>query len=240
MWAPALHGKSSAALWVYGRVDEVSSDWHANGAEVLGHSALDYLRLAKEIHAFQRQRAPIAVYYGGYHDNYRSAGDRGNGIREAYLASLFQDSDVGMLTEKRVQAGALSQYKVVVLPAGCSLSPDGSSRIQDFRRSGGAVVQCPPKTTAKDLWPVIHSAVGSVGIKQLVSADQWGVECRSVKLGGRRIFYLINYQREPVDVQLRSSWPLTEMLELRTQTRLQGDRLHLGPLEFKLLEAISK
>ena len=90
------------------------------------------------------------------------------------------------------------------------------------------MVQCPPKTTAKDLWPVIHSAVGSVGIKELVSADQWGVECRSVKLGGRRIFYLINYRREPVDVQLRSSWPLTEMLELRTQTRLQGDRVAFG------------
>ena len=82
--------------------------------------------------------------------------------------------------------------------------------------------------------------VGSVDIKKLVSADQWGVECRSVKLGGRRIFYLINYQREPVDVQLRSSWPLTEMLELRTQTRMQGNRVHLEPLEFKLMEATPK
>ena len=154
--------------------------------------------------------------------------DRGNGIREAYLASLFQDSDVGMLTEKRAQSGALSQYKVVVLPAGCNLPPAVSRRIQDFRKSGGAVVQCQPKTAAKDLWPVIHSAAGSLHIKKLVSADQWGVECRSVKLGGRRIFYLINYQREPVDVQLRSSWPLTEMLELRTQTRLQGNRVTFG------------
>ncbi len=239
MWAPALHGKDSTALWVYGRVDEVSSDWHANGVEVLGHSALDFLRLAKEIHAFQRQRASIAVYYGAYHDNYRGGADRRNGVREACLASLFQDSDIGMLTEKRAQSGALSQYKVVVLPAGCNLPPAVSRRIQDFRKSGGAVVQCQPKTAAKDLWPVIHSAAGSLHIKKLVAADQWGVECRSVKLGGRRIFYLINYQREPVDVQLRSSWPLTELLELRTQTRMQGNRVHLEPLEFKLMESTS-
>lgn len=240
MWAPALHGKDSTALWVYGRVDEVSSDWHANGVEVLGHSALDFLRLAKEIHAFGRQQGPLAVYYGGYHDNYRSAGDRGNGIREAYLASLFQDSDIGMLTEKRVQSGALSHYKVIVLPAGCSLSPDVSRGIEDFRKSGKAVVQCPPKTAAKDLWPTIHRAVGSVDIQTLVSADQWGVECRSVKLGDRCIFYLINYNREPVDIQLRSNWPLTDILELRTQTRLQGDRVHLDPLEFKLMEVTWK
>jgi hypothetical protein len=240
MWAPALHGKDSTALWVYGRVDEVSSDWHANGGEVLGHSALDFLRLAKEIHAFQRQRGSIAMYYGGYHDNYRSAGDPGNGIREAYLASLFQDSDIGMLTEKRVQSGALSHYKVIVLPAGCSPSPVVARRIEDFRKAGGAVVQCQPKTTAKDLWPIIHSAVASVDVKKLVSADQWGVECRSMRLGGRCIFYLINYKREPVDVELRSRWPLTAILELRTQTRSRGDRLHLEPLEFKLMEVRAK
>jgi hypothetical protein len=240
MWASALHGKDSAALWVYGRVDEVSIDWHANGVEVLGHTALDFLRLGKEIEAFQRQRGVIAVYYGGYHENYRTGGERDKGIREAYLASLFQDSDIGILTEKRVQSGSLSRYKAVVLPEGCNLTSDASRRIADFKRAGGVVVQCPSKTEAKDLWPTIHGAIAGLHTEKLVSTDQWGVECRSVKLGDRRIFYLINHNREPVDVQLKSSWPLTDMLELRTQSRCQGERIHLAPLEFKLMEVTSK
>jgi hypothetical protein len=240
MWAPALHGKDSAALWVYGRVDDVSIDWHANGVEVLGHTALDFLRLGEEIQAFQRQRGVIAVYYGGYHENYRTKGERDQGIREAYLASLFQDSDVGILTEKRAQSGSLSQFKVLVLPEGCNPTSDVSRRIADFKRTGGVVVQCPSKTEAKDLWPAIHGAVGSVHTGKLVSTDQWGVECRSVKLGNRRLFYLINHNREPADVQLKSAWPLADMVELRTQTHWQGDRVHLEPLGFKMMEATWK
>lgn len=236
MWAPALHGVDSAALWVYGRVDDVSIDWHVNAAEVLGHTALDFLRLGTEIHAFQQQQGPIAVYYGRYHDNYRSRPS--DGIREAYLASLFQDVDIGILTEKRAKSGALSKYKVLVLPDGCALSQDVSRAIDIFKKSGGIVVQCAAHTAAKDLWPTIHSAVAEAHIKKFVSADKWGVECRSIKVGSRRLFYLINYNREPVDIQLKSSWPLSRMLELRTRTSLDENRFHLEPLEFKLLEII--
>ena len=85
----------------YGRADGVSIDWHPNGVEVLGHTALDFLRLGPEIHAFQRQRGQIAVYYGGA------------GTREAYLASLFQDCDVSIVTKKRALSGALKSYKLL-------------------------------------------------------------------------------------------------------------------------------
>jgi len=56
----------------------------------------------------------------------------------------------------------------------------------------------------------------------------------------RRIFYLINHNRGPVDLQLKSSWPLAHLRELRTQTHCQEPRIHLEPLDFKLMEVSSK
>jgi len=240
LWLGALHGKDSTALWVDGRVDDVSIDWHANGIEVLGHTALDFLRLGKEIQAFQRQHEAIAVYYGNYHENYRSRGEWDTGIREAYLASLFQDVDVGILTEKRVQAGALSRYKAVVIPAGCAPAANESQSFANFERRCGIVVRCPPNTRAKDLWPSIRQEIAGIYSKKLVSTDTWGVECRSVTLGHRRIFYLVNHNREQVDIQLKSAWSLADMVELRTQTHWQGNQVHLEPLEFRIVEATSR
>ena len=238
LWLAALHGKDSTALWVDGRVDDVSIDWHANGVEVLGHSALDFLRLGKEIQAFQKQRADIAVYYGAYHENYRTREEWDAGIREAYLASLFQDVDIGILTEKRVHAGALSRYKVVVVPAGCTPTAEESQKFANFQRRGGIVVQCPSHTKAQDLWPIIHQVVGDSHTEKLVAADHWGVECRSVMLGHRRLFYLANHNRESVDIQLNSAWSLADTIELRTQTHWQGSQMHMEPLEFRIVQAL--
>jgi hypothetical protein len=203
-------------------------------------TALDFLRLGKEIQAFQRQRDAIAVYYGTYHENYRTRGAWDAGLPESYLESLFQDLNIGILTEQRVRAGVLSRYQAVVIPAGCTPNADESQSFANFERCGGIVVRCPPNAKVRDLWPVIHQQVASIHSEKHVSTDTWGVECRSVTLGHRRLFNLANHNREPVEVSLKSAWSLADMIELRTQTHRQGNQVHLEPLEFRIVEAVLK
>jgi hypothetical protein len=224
LWALALHGRDTTSCWVFDRVDDVSIYWHPEGVEALGHTALDFLRLGPEIHAFQRQRGPLAIFYGG------------TGLTQAYLACLFQDLDVGVVTDKRIQQGRLGGYKVLVLPAGCEPQERTAQRIQAFKRAGGIVAECPPGVDAEGLWPLIRGAVSQAGLARLVSAGEWGIECRSVVRGGRKMFYVINHRRRPVAVSLKSRWPLRKAIELRTHRPVNAERLRLEPLEVKLFQ----
>jgi hypothetical protein len=223
-WALALHGRDSATCWVYDRVDDASIYWHAAAVEAVGHAALDFLRLGPEIHAFQRQRGPLALYYGGA------------GIAEAYFACLFQDVDVGVLTDTRIQRGRLPDYRVLVLPGASEPPADTIRFIQAFKKAGGIVVECPPGLGAEKLWHLVRSAVLDARLPRGVAANQWGVECRSVEANGRKLFYVINHRRQPVEVRLRSSWPLGRAIEMRSGRVRDARVLHLEPLEVRLFE----
>jgi len=224
LWTLALHGRDTTSCWVYDRVDDVSIYWHAEGVEALGHTALDFLRLGPEIHAFQRQRGPLAIFYGG------------TGLTEAYLACLFQDLDVGVVTDKRIQEGRLGAYRVLVLPAGGEPQERTRRRIQAFKKFGGVVIECPAGVDAERLWALIRRAVSQARVTRLVSAGTWGIECRSLVRDGRKLFYVINHRRRPVEVSLKSGWPLDKATDLRAQRPVDARRLRLEPLEVRLLE----
>jgi hypothetical protein len=213
------------SCWMYGPGDAVSLYWHPEGVEALGHTALDFVRLGPEIHAFQRQQGPLAVFYGG------------PGLREAYLACLFQDVDVGVVTDKRVQQGRLADYHVLVLPEGCDPQRETMRRIEAFEKGGGVVVECPPGLEGEELWPLVRRGVLEAGLEKRVAADTWGIECRSLLLGGRRLFYLLNHRRRAVGLRLDSEWPLAGAVELRTARRVDAGRLRLEPLDVMLFEA---
>lgn len=226
LWAAALHGKDAASLWTADRSDTVSVAWHANGMEVTGHTALDFERLGSEIQAFQRQGTSLAIFYDW------------NRMREPYQAALFQDRDVNIITDKRIQDGKISRYKLLVLPGDSSPDAEVARRIAAFKKDGGLVVRCKPGATANDLYPILHAAVTQAHFPAFVRANHWGIECRSVILGGRKLFYLINYGRKAADVTPASAWSLKRCLNLRTQMPLDGRKITLQPLEFQMLEAL--
>ncbi len=224
LWGLALHGRDMSACWVYDRVDDVSIYWHANGVEALGRSALDFVRLGTEIHAFQRQRGPLALYYGGTRTS------------DAYRACLFQDLDVQVITDKRIRADRLADYKVLVIPFGSRLAKDVRQQVEAFRKAGGQVVHCPMGVPVMRVWQNVHRAVERAKPPRLVRTDQWGVECRSLLLGERKLFYVLNHRRKPTDVQCTSGWPLAGAVDLRTQTRFDATRFRMQPLEIRLVE----
>jgi len=224
LWVLALHGRDVSDCWVFGRGDDVSLYWHANGVEGLGRTALDLLRLGREVHAFQRQRSPLALYYGGID------------IEDAYRACLFQDLDVGIVTDRRIRAGRLADYKVLVLAQGTELPEDVAGFVDGHVRAGRLVVRGSSELSGRRLWQAVHEAVDRAGLARPVRADRWGVECRSVEPGSRRLFYVLNHRRGTADVALRSTWALSEAVDLRTQQPVDAHRLHLEPLAFHLLE----
>jgi len=225
MWVIALHGRDMANCWVFDRVDDSSLYWHANGVEAVGRASLDLLRLSPEIHAFQRQRGPLAIYYGG------------TAMGDAYFACLFQDLDVGVVTDRRIRAGCLSDYKVLVVPAGSRMPPDVRQQVDGFRNNGGFVVMCSHGARADALWQQVHRAVEQAKLPRLVRADGWGIECRAVAVGDRKLLYVMNHGRKPVDVRLKSDWPLAGAVDLRTQEKLDATKIRLQPLEIRLMEA---
>jgi hypothetical protein len=224
LWDLALHGRDVTSLWAYDRVDTVSIYYHPAAVEVLGHTALDFLRLGPEIHAFQRAQSPLGFYCGGTE------------VEKAYFATLFQDLDVGVLTDKRIEQGRLAGYKIVVLPAGAELSDGAHKRLALFRKAGGRVVQCPACTPGKDLWFVVHEAIEGAHLARPVDVGRWGVECRTVRIGGRKLCYILNHTRKPVELRPQSTWRLAKATELRTARPIDAARLRLDPLEFVLFE----
>jgi hypothetical protein len=224
MWDLCLHGRDVTSLWAYDRVDTVSIYYHPAAVEVLGHTALDFLRLSPEIQAFQRAHSPLGFYCGG------------RAVEQAYFATLFQDLDVGVLTDRRIEQGRLAGYKVVVLPAGAELSRLAHKRLALFAKAGGRVVQCPAGAQGKDLWFVVHAAVEAAHLPRPVDAGQWGVECRTVSLGGRKLCYLLNHTRKPVELRPESTWRLAGAKELRTGRPINAAKLRLDPLEFVIFE----
>ncbi len=224
LWALALHGRDMTACWVQDRVDDVSLYWHANGVEVLGRTSLDLVRLAPEIHAFQRQRSPLALYYGGL------------AIGDAYLAALFQDLNVGVITDRRIVSGRLSDYRLLVVPAGSRMPPDVRKRVEAFRQSGGMVVVCPTGAPVEQVWAIVHRAVEQAKLSRAVRTDRWGVECRGITLGSRKLLYVLNHLRKPVEIALKSDWPLSGGVDLRTGERVDAGRFRLDRLDFRLIE----
>ena len=224
LWGLTLHGRDMTACWVYDRVDDVSLYWHANGVEALGRCALDFLRLGPEIQAFQRQRGPIAIFYGGVY------------IEDTYAACLFQDLDVGVLTEKTIRRGALADYKLVVIPEGTQLGGDIEQQMTAFQKKGGTVVNCPSAKTASELWKKVYDEKNDLKLLPLVSVDQWGIECRSVNIKGRKLFYVLNHLRKPVKIHCRSQWSLNSAKDLITGQSMSAKNIVLQPLEIRLLE----
>ncbi len=69
-----------------------------------------------------------------------------------------------------------------------------------------------------------------------METNLWGVECRTAMLGKRKLLYLINYTRYPVDIQPKSAWKLNHLLDLRTQTWLKPGAIHLEPAQTRMFE----
>jgi len=224
IWGTALHGRDMGCNWVFHRVDTASVYWHINAVEALGRTALDLVRLGPEVHAFQRQTGPLALYYGGVN------------TADAYYACLFQDRDVGVVTDTRIRDGQLERYRVLVVPWPKEWPRDVQENVDAFETAGGAVVKLPHTSDLDALWRLVREPMAAQCPEPLVRVGTWGVECRSLKHGGRGLCYLLNHRRDSVTVKPHTAWHLADARDLRTDRPLDASTLELAPLELRLFE----
>jgi hypothetical protein len=116
------------------------------------------------------------------------------------------------------------------------MPPDVRRHVDTFRKSGGAVVSCPIGVRVEDLWQTVRRAVEQAKLARRVRADRWGIECRGATLGRRKLMYLLNHTRKPVEVTLKSEWSLANAIDLRTQGKLDASRMRLESLEIRFIE----
>jgi len=224
LWGMALHGRDMGCNWVFHRVDTASVYWHIDAVEALGRTALDLVRLGPEVHAFQRQTGPLALYYGGVN------------TAHAYSACLFQDHSVGVVTDKRIRDGRLDAYRVLVVPGPKEWPDNVQEQVDAFVGAGGSVVELPQCTDLEVLWRKVREAVRRACPAPPVRVGTYGVECRSLERDGRGLCYLLNHRRDAVAVRPETAWDLTTATDLRTLRPLNAATLELAPLELRLLE----
>ncbi|MCP4640378.1 MAG: hypothetical protein GY851_08100 [bacterium] len=226
LWGLAMHGRDMGTNWVFGRPDTASVYWHVNAVDALGRTSLDLLRLAPEVHAFQRQRGPVGLYYGP------------GQTTDAYYACLFHDRDVGVITDRRVRDGELERYRVIVVPWPGRYPDDVRQSFSNFETNGGVVVELPHTRDLEVLWACVGKAVETACPAPAVDLDVWGVECRSIVLDGRGLFYVLNHRRDAVRVAPESTWDLEGARDLVTGRAVDVSAIELEPLEFRLFEAV--
>jgi len=228
LWNAHLHGRDFSAIWVWGR--DLENDQNCfytqpSAVEEAGRTALDLQRLAEYVVEFPRQKSEVALVYGGAD------------FERAYEAMYFLDAQFDLISQRRIESGKLSGYKLLVIPADVKLSRPIEKAVESFRKSGGLVFQCRdiPGQNEEYLSREIEAQYARAKINRPVRADKWGVECRSAMMPGGRCAYLINYTTKPVRVKLSVPPNVTAARDLVTG-RETGLGFSLDPMTPVLLE----
>lgn len=93
-----------------------------------------------------------------------------------------------------------------------------------------------PRVPLMQLWRNVRRATERARLPRLVRVDKYGVECRSLTMGSRKLFYLLNHLGKPVRIECKSEWAMGGATDLRTMTKLDAGELNMRSLEVRLIE----
>ena len=157
-----LHGKSVAQLFHW--PVQPGNEYHSTNLSSLAHSwnypladvgellrvALDVRRLNNEIAAFADAPAEVAILYSQTSTLQLppemltwATTPYLQELRKAYEASQYLDAKVTFVTERQVNKGWLSRYKVLIVPGARNVPPEVAAAIWDYTSQGGRVVIVP-------------------------------------------------------------------------------------------------
>ncbi len=141
-WQEAVHGQGATTTWVWdrGQGGDLAENilTRANCVRALGRVALDLQRLAPEVYALSRAPGQLAILYA-YSSLWPSKAYYQE-VRAAFEGAYFTDAVADFVTERQIDSGKLSRYKLVVVPL-ASHAPDEVVRaLNDYIRNGGTVM----------------------------------------------------------------------------------------------------
>jgi hypothetical protein len=202
-----LHGLSAMSIyWAWAdRVGDGGAILYGRGSrapfcsvvevERFLRTALDVRRLEKEVLAFQKIDAPVALLYSkaSMLQTPRTGTNKTPYLLElehSYDALIETGVPVDFITTKQVLEGKLAKYRVLVIPAATYEHAEVVAKIKDFARAGGQVVLVPnswffdqynrPQEYLKDLAvtvrsmkaPVIKAGAARTGIQRDVAGEE--------------------------------------------------------------------
>lgn len=266
LWQGAIHGQGASTMWVWERTFDPRSDFAGSimhrpeCADAHGRVALDLMRLAPEVTAFQKAPARIAVVYSiaslvyGGQESERQ-------LQRVYRALNFLGEKLDFITEKQLAAGRAGSYEVIVA-AGVTHLPEPSLR--ELAEFEGLILttsnQClsrndldqPTKlrprsrmvvlsdTTERELRDEIgvrladHGFVRPVIVQEAgTDREAWGIEWQSVVQEDRLLVNLVNYTKKPQQVSVAGFQG--QALNL-ISNRPSGIAFELPPLQPVLLQ----
>ncbi len=141
-WQEAVHGQGATTTWVWdrGQGGDLAENilTRANCVRALGRVALDLQRLAPEVYALSRAPAHMAILYA--YSSLLPSKDYYDEVRAAFEGAYFTDGVTDFVTERQIDAGRLSRYKLVVVPL-ASHAPDTVVRaFNEYIQNGGTVL----------------------------------------------------------------------------------------------------
>jgi hypothetical protein len=234
LWQSAIHGEGASTMWVWERTFDQRSDFAGSimhrpeCADAHGRVALDLMRLAPEVTAFQQSPARIAVLYSiaslvyGGQESERQ-------LHRAYRALNFLGEKLDFITEPQLATGKASQYQVIIAPGITHLPQEALRRLAEF---DGLVLTAgdgclgkddldrastfaPPKRTValssandRDLRDEIVKALDGTLTRTVIArdadtgAEAWGVEYQAAKTDRGLLVSLVNYTQKPLRVRV--------------------------------------
>ncbi|MEJ5251318.1 MAG: beta-galactosidase [Armatimonadota bacterium] len=241
LWQAAIHGQSATTIWVWERTYDPRSDFAGSimhrpaCAEAVGRVNLLLNRYAREVTALQNAPADVMlidsvtgkVWDGGAHSDCQG---------KLYEALSFTGVKVGFISERQLEEGILPSAlvllvanqrhlsdraletllryrgRIVFVGDGDLLSHNEYGQTREVRVAPGARIPFTyGKSSARDLWPVLRTALPAWGVKprvQVVDAEGnpiWGVAWRTAELDGRTVINLCNYRHDAVCLSLRAN-----------------------------------
>ncbi|HOD49904.1 MAG TPA: beta-galactosidase [Candidatus Hydrogenedentes bacterium] len=169
-WHEALHGQGATTTWVWERAQD--GDFaeniltRANCVRALGRVALDLNRLAPEVYALSRAKAPLAVLYA--YSSLLPSMDYVEEARAAFEGTYFTGAVCDFVTERQIEAGALAQYKLVIVPRAAHTPDAVMSAFQEYIGAGGVVMTVGPCFTHDEYGRVRSQGLVQSGSGRLV------------------------------------------------------------------------
>lgn len=141
-WWEALHGQGATTTWVWER--DQNGDLaeniltRVNAVHGFSRAALDLQRLAPEVYALSRARAPLAILYASA--SLLPAKDHADETRAAFEGAAFTGAPTDFITERQILEGGLASYSVVVVPHVSHVDPAVAQVLQHYLDGGGCVL----------------------------------------------------------------------------------------------------
>lgn len=197
----------------------------------MSRSALDLMRLSREVFALQNQVPEVAILWSNaaqVHDS-RVTASRKN----VYEALNFLGVPIGFVHEKQLAAPGRSHLKCLIVAGAEAITAEGLKGIRDFAQRGGVILaygddnlrkdeygrkleppafarEIPRAERGETLAEMLKTEMKRAGVEAGIGVVDrygklpYGVEWRSAMLEGQPLVNMINFTRNPITVRLPS------------------------------------